>query len=57
MPKTNFQSVDDYIAAQPESIRDTLQRIRAILRKALPSAEEAHRATQRGAKPMRHNSG
>jgi uncharacterized protein YdhG (YjbR/CyaY superfamily) len=40
MPKTNFQSVDDYIAAQPESIQDTLHRLRAILRKALPTAEE-----------------
>ena len=40
MPKTSFQSVDDYIAAQPESIQDTLHRIRAILRKALPGADE-----------------
>lgn len=40
MPKTNFQSVDDYIAAQPESIQDTLHRLHAILRKALPTAEE-----------------
>ena len=40
MPKTNFQSVDDYIAAQPESTQDTLHRLHAILRKALPTAEE-----------------
>jgi uncharacterized protein YdhG (YjbR/CyaY superfamily) len=40
MPKTSFQSVDDYIAAQPESIQDTLHRIRAILHKALPGADE-----------------
>ena len=40
MPRTSFQSVDDYIAAQPPSLHDTLHRIRAILRKALPTADE-----------------
>jgi uncharacterized protein YdhG (YjbR/CyaY superfamily) len=40
MAKTNFKSVDDYIAAQPEAVRDLLERVRTIIRKALPAAEE-----------------
>jgi uncharacterized protein YdhG (YjbR/CyaY superfamily) len=40
MPRSGFESVDDYIAAQPESARSALQRVRAIIRKALPGAEE-----------------
>ena len=35
-PKT----VDEYIAAQPEAVRQRLQEIRAVLRAALPDAEE-----------------
>ncbi len=38
--KTNFQSVDEYIAAQPADTQPTLQRIRQAIRKALPKAEE-----------------
>ncbi|WP_255468843.1 hypothetical protein [Reyranella sp. CPCC 100927] len=30
MAKTDFQSVDQYIAAQPEAVRGTLERVRAI---------------------------
>jgi uncharacterized protein YdhG (YjbR/CyaY superfamily) len=41
MAKTKFRSVDEYIAAQPESVRDVLQRLRRIIRKALPGADEA----------------
>lgn len=37
---TNFQSVDEYIASRPEPIHDTLHQVRAIIRKALPAAEE-----------------
>jgi uncharacterized protein YdhG (YjbR/CyaY superfamily) len=40
MPKTNFQSVDDYIAAQPQSIQPILERVRNTIRKAAPQAEE-----------------
>jgi uncharacterized protein YdhG (YjbR/CyaY superfamily) len=40
MPKTNFATVDAYIAAQPEQLRPLLQRLRAILSKALPEASE-----------------
>ena len=33
-------SVNEYIAAQPSEVRRVLRRVRAILRKALPAAEE-----------------
>jgi uncharacterized protein YdhG (YjbR/CyaY superfamily) len=35
-----YPSVDAYIAAQPAAVRLVLERIRAIIRKALPDAEE-----------------
>ncbi|HET9765665.1 MAG TPA: DUF1801 domain-containing protein [Thermoanaerobaculia bacterium] len=40
MAKTDFQSVDEYLAAQPEAAQAILRRIRAAIRKALPDAEE-----------------
>jgi uncharacterized protein YdhG (YjbR/CyaY superfamily) len=40
MAKTGFQSVDDYIAASPEAVQATLQRVRGAIQKALPGAEE-----------------
>lgn len=40
MASTHYQSVDDYLAAQPESARAILQRVRGAIRKALPDAEE-----------------
>jgi uncharacterized protein YdhG (YjbR/CyaY superfamily) len=40
MAKTNFKSVDEYIAAQPEAARETLERVRSVIRKALPSSDE-----------------
>jgi uncharacterized protein YdhG (YjbR/CyaY superfamily) len=40
MARTNIASVDDYIAAQPLAARPVLERVRAILRKALPRATE-----------------
>ena len=40
MAKTNFRSVDDYIASQPEATQAVLKRVRGIIRKALPAAEE-----------------
>ncbi len=36
----NFQSVDQYIASQPEGVQDTLRRVRGAIRKAVPRAEE-----------------
>jgi len=41
MCKTDYQSIDEYIAAQPEHIQLTLERLRGIIRKAMPEAEEA----------------
>ena len=40
MAKTNLRSVDDYIASQPEATQAVLNRVRGIIRKALPAAEE-----------------
>ena len=37
---TDFKSVDEYIAAQPEGSRAALQQVRGAIRKALPKAEE-----------------
>jgi uncharacterized protein YdhG (YjbR/CyaY superfamily) len=40
MAKTDFKSVDAYIASQPEAAREMLGRVRSTIRKALPGAEE-----------------
>jgi uncharacterized protein YdhG (YjbR/CyaY superfamily) len=40
MAEVEFQSVNDYIAAQPPAARAVLKRVRATLRKALPGATE-----------------
>lgn len=40
MAKSDFSSVDEYIAAQPEASRDTLEKVRAIIRDILPAAKE-----------------
>ena len=40
MAKTDFKSVDEYIASQPEAVRGILGRVRSTIRKALPRAEE-----------------
>ena len=40
MAKTDFKSVDQYIASQPESAQGVLNRVRSSIRKALPGAEE-----------------
>ena len=41
MAKSELESVNEYIAAYPEDVQAILQRVRRILRKALPGAEEA----------------
>jgi len=38
--KTDFKSVDEYIASQPEAVRGILGRVRSAIREALPRAEE-----------------
>ena len=40
MANTDFKSVDEYIASRPETIQDLLKRVRDVIRKALPKAEE-----------------
>ena len=41
MAKSELESVNEYIATYPEDVQAILQRVRSILRKALPGAEEA----------------
>lgn len=41
MANTNFKSVDEYIATQPKAAQAVLKRVRSIVRKAVPGAEEA----------------
>ena len=40
MARPSFQTVDDYIAAQPAPARPVLARVRATIRRALPGATE-----------------
>jgi uncharacterized protein YdhG (YjbR/CyaY superfamily) len=40
MTKAHFQSVDEYIASQPDSVRPVLDQLRSAILKALPRAEE-----------------
>jgi len=40
MTKSNFSTVDEYIAAQPEAVQPILECVRRTIRKALPRAEE-----------------
>jgi uncharacterized protein YdhG (YjbR/CyaY superfamily) len=38
--KPDFESVDEYIAAQPEAAQHVLSRVRNTIRKSVPAAEE-----------------
>ena len=40
MARTDFKSVDEYIAAQPAAAQGVLERVRSAIRKAVPGAEE-----------------
>lgn len=40
MAKTNFQSIDEYIAACPEQSQTYVQKIREVIRSAAPKAKE-----------------
>jgi uncharacterized protein YdhG (YjbR/CyaY superfamily) len=40
MPKTTVNSVDEYIASQPEANQTVLERVRSTIRRAVPGAEE-----------------
>jgi uncharacterized protein YdhG (YjbR/CyaY superfamily) len=41
MARTEFKSVDEYMASQPESVKGILSSVRSAIRKAVPSAEES----------------
>lgn len=41
MAKTDFKTVGEYIAAQPEDAQAILKRVRSTIRKAVPGAEES----------------
>ena len=41
MARTNFKSVDEYIASQPEAARGVLNRVRSTIRKAVPGTAES----------------
>jgi len=40
MAKTDFKSVDQYIATHPDDVQAILKRVRSAIRKVLPGAEE-----------------
>ena len=40
MAKTDFKSVNEYIASKPKDVRVALRRVRSAIRKAVPAAEE-----------------
>jgi len=40
MAKTDFKSVDEYIATHPKDVQSILRRVRSTIRKAVPAAEE-----------------
>lgn len=40
MTKTNFQSIDEYIATFPEETQNVLEKIRAAIKAAAPDAKE-----------------
>src|SRR2546430_16778471 len=40
MAKSDFKSVDEYIATHPVEVQEILQRVRSTIRNAVPGAEE-----------------
>jgi uncharacterized protein YdhG (YjbR/CyaY superfamily) len=40
MAKSNFKSVDEYVASQPVAVHGILGRLRSTIRKAVPEAQE-----------------
>ncbi len=40
MAKTDFKSVNEYIASRPKAVQGILRQVRSTIRKAVPSAEE-----------------
>jgi uncharacterized protein YdhG (YjbR/CyaY superfamily) len=40
MAKTELKSVDQYIASHPQAVQRVLKRVRSIIRRAMPGADE-----------------
>jgi uncharacterized protein YdhG (YjbR/CyaY superfamily) len=40
MAKTDFKSVDEYIASQPEAVQNILRRVQSTILNALPASQE-----------------
>jgi len=40
MAKTDFKSIDEYIASRPDDVRAILQQVRQAIRRAAPGAQE-----------------
>jgi uncharacterized protein YdhG (YjbR/CyaY superfamily) len=40
MAKTDYKSINEYIASKPKEVRDILKRVRSAIRQAVPEAEE-----------------
>jgi uncharacterized protein YdhG (YjbR/CyaY superfamily) len=40
MARTDFKSIDEYIASRPAKVQAVLRRVRRVIRKAMPGAEE-----------------
>jgi len=40
MARTDFKSVDEYIASQPDAVQAILRLVRSAIRKAMPGADE-----------------
>jgi len=40
MAKTDYRTIDDYIAAQSPAVQEVLQEVRRIIHEAVPGAEE-----------------
>lgn len=40
MAKTDFKTIDEYIATFPKEVQSTLETVRQIIKKAVPEAEE-----------------
>jgi uncharacterized protein YdhG (YjbR/CyaY superfamily) len=41
MAKKEINSVDEYLASRPDEIREILERVRKVIRKAVPACEES----------------
>src|SRR5262245_57333095 len=40
MAKTDYKSVNEYMASKPKDVRDVLKQVRSAIRKAVPTADE-----------------